>query len=46
MCYFLFLQDDDDNDNYINANLTPEISDNLEFVVSSEDEADADDENG
>ena len=43
MCYFLFLQGDDENDNN-DAGLTPEVSDNPEFVVSSDDDA-ADDDN-
>ena len=46
MSYFLFLQDNDDNDNdYIDAGLTPEVSNNPEFVVSSDDDA-VDDDNG
>ena len=45
MCYFLFLQDGNDDDVDINAKLTPEVSDNLEFVISDED-GDDDNENG
>ena len=37
---FLFLQDDDSNND---ANWTPEVSDNPEFIISSEDE---DNDNG